>query len=303
MSKNIKAQFSYAISSNFFEGVSKHSIKAEQGEFGAKIFSYSSRNALKDTASDFSKFLKNEYPEIRQVKDIKQEHVKAFLESKKPTCSQATLQQYQTRLDKLGKCCSETYGRKINFKVEVPRKEANTTHSRTIPMKEEDYQKVLSNSRDCDSKIAIQLSHAFGLRVSETIKIRPCDILANRIFIHQSKGGRDRTLEVRTAEQKDIVEKLRTWRSVGFTEPILKVKADSVNNFLKTNLERLGIKEYAEHKTGIHSIRKNYAIRRMDELTVKYPNKTEDQKWNIISKELGHGDGRGDLKRIYLCMY
>ena len=301
MSKNIKAQFNYAISSNFFEGMSKHSIKAEQGEFGAKIFSYSTRNALKDTASDFSKFLRSEYPEIRQVKQIKQEHVMAFLESKKLTCSQATLQQYQTRLDKLGKCCSETYGRKINFKVDVPKKEANTIYSRTIPMQEEDYKKVIANSRECDSKIAVQLSHAFGLRVSETVKIRPCDILANQLHIHQSKGGRDRTLEIRTAEQKDIVEKLRTWRSVGFTEPILKVKADSVNNFLKTNLERQGVKTYKEHKTGIHSIRKNYAIRRMDELTAKYPNKTEEQKWNIISKELGHGEGRSDLMRIYLC--
>lgn len=301
MSKNIKAQLNYAISSNFFEGMSKHSIKAEQGEYGAKIFSYSTRNALKDTATDFSKFLKKEYPEIRQVKNIKQEHISAFLESKKNTCSQATLNAYATRLDKLGKCCSETYGRKINFKVEAPKKEANTTLSRTIPMQEKDYKTVIENSRDCDSKIAIQLSHAFGLRVSETVKIRPCDILGDKLYIHQSKGGRNRTLEIRTTEQKDIIDRLKDWRSVKETEPILKVKADSVNNFLKTNLERQGIKTYSEHKTGIHSIRKNYAIRRMDELSAKYPNKTEEQKWNIISKELGHGEGRGDLMRIYLC--
>ena len=301
MSKNIKSQIFYALESNFHEGMSKHSLKAQNGnrDYGSKIFSYQSLNGLKDTAKDFANFMKSKHPEIKKVVHIRQEHVKEFLDSKVATSRNLTLQTYATRLNKIGICCSETYNKRLNFKVEAPQKEGQSEKIRVGAMEKSDFNKVLETSYNCDSKKAIQLAGAFGLRVSECVHLRPCDINLNNqtIFIHQGKGGRDRTLEIRTNEQKQIITELNKIKGKE-NEPILKVKADSVNQYLSNNLKRLGITKYSMQKTGVHSIRKMYATERYNELRDKGLN--HRKAWDVVSNELGHGKGREDLFKVYV---
>lgn len=297
--KNIKAQFFHAIDCSFKEGVSKHSYKKEYGnDFGNRIFSYQTRSNLKDTARDFASFMKQNHGEIRFVKDIKKEHVSEFLQSKTSSCSAKTLQQYQTRLDKIGKCCAEIFKKEIDYKVKAPEPVSKNEKVRTLAMDRNDLAKVLETGKKSDSLMAIKLSEAFGLRVSETIKIRPKDIQNDTLHIVKSKGGRDRFLEIRTSHQREVLNELKHFRDVPNNKPILKVKADSVNNYLHRNLERNGISKYAEHKTGLHSIRKMYATERYNELRSTGLN--HRKAWDKVSDELGHGKKRDDLFKIYV---
>lgn len=294
MSKNLKNQLFNAIESSFKEGMSKHSYKKEYGDYGGKVFSYRTRENLKDVAKDFSKFMKEHHKEVKLAKDVKKEHIKEFLETKVSSCSSSTIKNYQSRLDKIGRCCSEVYRCNINYKVAVPQNIPKNELTRTISMDKKDYETVIKNGSNCDSKIALKLSKAFGLRVSETIKIKPKDIDFKKgtLFIEKSKGGRDRTLEIRTQEQKEVLKELKNWRHVSPDEKILKVQADSVNNYLRSNLEKNGITKYSEHKTGVHSIRKMYATERYNELKSKGMN--HKKAWGQVSHELGHSRDRDD---------
>ena len=103
MARNLKYQFLNAINQNFKEGMDKHSLKSSGQMNGARVFSYSDRKNLIDVASNFSNWMKQEHPEVKQVKDVNSNHIQGFLNSKKDTCSQATLKQYANKFNKLEK--------------------------------------------------------------------------------------------------------------------------------------------------------------------------------------------------------
>lgn len=302
MSRNLKYQMFSSIDNSFTPNVSKHALKHDLNYEGSRIFSFRTRENLRDTASDFSKFIKQNFPEVKYIRDVKEEHVNAFLESKKDTCSEKTLQQYQTRLEKIGKCCADNFGVKTNFHGKVPVKTGQNDKVRTIAMERGDFEKVLATGKKCESLTAIKVCGAFGLRVSEVLHIKPKDIKRDTLFIERSKGGRDRTLEIRTQEQRDSLKELKQFakeNDVARNENILNVKSNSVNKFLGTILKKLDITKYNDHKTGVHSIRKMYATERYFDLRTK-ENLNHKTAWNIVSSELGHGKNREDLFKIYV---
>ena len=77
--KNIKYQFLLAINNNFRESMDKNSDKANGIRNTNKIYSYASRKNLVKVSSAFGDFMKENYPEIRYVKDIRPEHIQSFL--------------------------------------------------------------------------------------------------------------------------------------------------------------------------------------------------------------------------------
>ena len=308
MGHSLKSQMMYAIQSNFVPGVSKHALKSEGiKDFGGGIFSHSVKHRLNDVAKNFSEFIKKEYG-IKQVKDIKTEHVEAYLKNKIDSgCTPTTVKGYAQSVKKLGLCCREQYGEKTKINWESDPQIYQIKHNekgdsammRTLKMEEKDYQSVLKNARGCQSKECLEVCHAYGLRVEEVISIKAKDVKADSLIVSNAKGGRVRELQADTPEKRAILEKMKEKALyLGENGKLWNVNKGSVNSFLNKNLKRLGITKYDDCKTGVHSIRKNFATREYERYREK--GLSHREAWGIVSSELGHGKDRMELFKVYV---
>lgn len=287
-----------AIESNFRESMDKHSLKHTEGIGGTKIFSYADRKALVDFSSNLSNFIKENYSDVRMVKDITTEQIQAFLNDKAKRCSTNTLEQYTSKLRKLEQLVNKTYNVQVNYRsgYVVP---LGRESVRTVAMSTNDYSKLLKSIKGCRSQAvnAVKLAGIFGLRVSETVNIQSRDIKITEgiMHIHQSKGGRSRDLTIPEG-QKQYLLSLKA--SVNDCERVVKLKENSVNKFLNRQLNAIGLAQYTEHDTGIHAIRKMVAQQYYDKC--REGGQTIQQALNSTSVFLGHGEGRNNLMKHYL---
>lgn len=294
MGHNLKQQMFNAIDKSFRPGESKRTsddIRREES-----IYSYQYKNNLKDLSSNFASYMKDKHSDVKMLRDIKEEHIQGFLKEKESKVSSATLQTYKSGLEKIGVCASNVYNSKINMKCEYKAEQKDKI--RSIAMSESDYNKLMKATEDkqCKSRVAVEVCRAFGLRVSEVIKIRESDIKSNVLHIHESKGGRSRDIQITSEKQKEALSKLLEYKQ-GNKKPILDIKADSVNKWVKSNMNKIGITKYSDNKTGVHSIRKMYAQERYTELRNQgYEHK---KAWGIVSVELGHSEDRMSLFKVY----
>ena len=74
-----------------------------------RIFSYADRSNLVDLASSFAGYMKQTYPQVKEVRNVTLDHVQAFMSAKCDTASQATLDQYASRFSKLERLVNDTY--------------------------------------------------------------------------------------------------------------------------------------------------------------------------------------------------
>lgn len=108
-----------SINKCFSPGDSKRSDRSNpMVDCHTKIYSYAARKELITTAFDFAKFLKQEY-QVKNLKEITPEMSQAFLNKKAATadCKHITIKQYQSRLNKLEKVCSNHVRGPLNFKM------------------------------------------------------------------------------------------------------------------------------------------------------------------------------------------
>lgn len=296
---SVQYQLCQVIDSSFCPGASRHK---DVDYHGQRIVSYADRDALRDTAFDFGKFCRANG--IKWIKDITPEVANKWIEQKANSgCKLSTLKAYASRLDKLGRLTHDVLGYDVNFKADKDKlKERQTADEkiRTVKMERDDLNRALDGMKGkSQSKIAIQLSAAFGLRVSETVKIKAEHIDMQKGILHiiGAKGGRDRDIMIRTDAQRDVLKELLS-RDKGKGEYLLTVKADSVNKALSRAFEKLDITTYKDHKTGLHSIRKLYATERYNELRDR--GMSHKTAWGHVSEELGHGRDREDLFKVYV---
>lgn len=298
MARNLKYQFLNAINQNFKEGMDKHSLKSSGQMNGSRIFSYSDRKNLIDVASNFSNWMKENHSEIKQVKDVNSNHIQGFLNSKKDTCSQATLKQYANKFNKLEKVVNNTYNTNANYKGFAIPTTKEQTKIRNSSMSKSDFKKLetgFSNSKS-SAKTAIQLSAKCGLRVSETTKLQGRDINLSKgvINVVDSKGGRSREVPIRPQDKAYFMD-LKA--SVGYNQRICPVKPNSINKAIQREMEKQGISEKYQD-TSIHSIRKMYAQNEFDRLREEGHSITESLK--EVSVLLGHGEDRMELMQQYV---
>lgn len=103
--KNVRHDMRSAIMNSFREGMNKRDLK-RRNEADGKIFSYGSKFALLDRANDFCKTL----PKGITLNELKPEHVRAYLDEKAKTCTQATLDEYRSELKRIGVCAGLDLG-------------------------------------------------------------------------------------------------------------------------------------------------------------------------------------------------
>ena len=298
MARNLKWQFLNAINNNFKEGMDKHSIKANGQMDGTRIFSYADRENLKDVASNFSNFMKENYNDVKMVKDIKPEHIQNFLNSKANNCSRKTLEQYGSKFNKLENLVNSTYGTNVNYKGFVIPSAKENTKIRNVAMSKNDFKKLESGFANSKSsaKEAIQLSSKLGLRVSETVKLQGRDInlKENTVHINKSKGGRSRDVPIRP-EDKGYFANLKA--QYGEYERICPVQSDSINKAIQRTMERTGIADRYKD-TSVHSIRKMYAQEQFNRY--REQGMEINQALGAVSVDLGHSENRLELMREYV---
>ena len=314
MTRNIKYQIHDSIEASFCPSVGKHMLKTQGiNDFGERIFSYSSMNRLKDVGSDFANFLKQNYPTIKLVKDIKTVHCESFLKAKLDSgCTSTTVKSYAQSLQKLGKCCLYRYGERTqidwstdkNIYQNSAKLDGQTAKIRTLLMDKNDFDKALEKGRECQSKEALKVCWTFGLRSEEVVSIRACDVNEDSLIISNAKGGRVRELVADTDEKRTILARLneiKESRMNAFQNDkigLFTIKKNSVNDYLQTNLRRAEITKYNDAKTGIHSIRKSFATREYDRFRAQ--GLDHKSAWGKVSTELGHGKDRMELFKIYV---
>lgn len=301
---SIKGQVFHVIDSNFNPGQEKRNDKFDDNMDKAKIYSFSERNNLRQTAMELADYCKASY-DVKQLKHISFGMVRRFMKEKAKTCNQTTLNNISSRLNKLEKLVNQTYkSADVNWSYVQVKSLIGEEKLRDIPMDRKDFNKLISYAKDNNltskAVIGVELAGAFGLRVSEVCKLQVRDIdLSNMtLHIHESKGGLSRDLKI-NEEQKILVEKAIS--NKGFLDRIVPIKEDSVNKWIRETLPKVkGIEadKYIKAKTGIHSIRKMWATERYHELMAKGLDDKEAS--NVVSIELGHGENRWDVIKNYI---
>ena len=316
MSHSLKHQFISAIDGCFIIGADKHSIKREmqknnqdkeksgkQKNYDHRIYSYADRKNLRDTAMGFVNFLREKYPDIRYVKQIKSSRCFEFLQSKVNTCTQATIVQYLSRLQKLSRVLNKHYNIHTKYTCEAP-KSSKSGDLRTEVMTREDLKMICDTGSDCVSKRALLLTGETGLRVTSLVRLKVCDVDFEKktLFIFQDKGKRSRTLplnDIAVGYFKSFCAE-KSDQSYIFTPEGSKkhISAGTVDEFLRENAVKCGITKYRDAKTGVHAIRKMVALELYHQKRAEGLNYKEAVMYVI--KYLGHSSYRKDLVRRYL---
>lgn len=303
MSRNLSYQIRDAIEKNFRLEVDKHALKGKHNGSTPIVFSFAERKNLLDTGHDLGKFLTKNF-DVKMIKDVNSNMIQEFLNTKGNTCSQETLGQYVSRINKLQILINKRYKVCVDWKdIVTPASKLGPKKIRDIAMDRTDLNKILDyaykNNLRSKAIIAIELSARFGLRVSETVKLKPMDIDFNnkQLTIYKSKGGRTRVLEISSSNDLNYLKSII--QNVESNKNIVDIKKDSVNMFLVRMEQKLGLREkYSGSKSGVHAIRKMFAQEQYDRFRNLGLSKKESM--DVVSKILGHGKNRNDVIKAYV---
>jgi len=169
-------------------------------------------------------------------------------------------------------------------------------------------EKKLAKISDPYVRLSIRLQAAFGLRREESIKFSPGYAIQDdhiQLKASWTKGGRARTVPIRTDEQRQLLEEVKTQAKGGALIPAHLNYVQQLNRYQR-QLRNAGMKK-------LHGLRHAYAQQRYEEMTGwKAPvaggpaaqSLNEDQHAldlearAVISRELGHN--RVSVSVVYL---
>lgn len=169
-------------------------------------------------------------------------------------------------------------------------------------------EKQLEKVSDEHVRLSLRLQSAFGLRREEAIKFRPNYAIKDdhiKLKASWTKGGRARTVPIRTDEQLELLEEVRKLARGGALIPPNKNYEEQLHRY-ERQVRTAGIRNP-------HGLRHAYAQRRYLELTGwKAPvaggpasqsftieqRALDENARAVISRELGHD--RTSITRIYL---
>ena len=300
--RSIKSQFEYALRESSKFGQSKHLDKESKADTFSNIYSCSSYKALRDTARQFSLFLKTSHSEIRQVRELTPQIVQEWLDAKAASgsWSSRTCEKHYGCMVKLGYLCHNTFHIKDFSKGLTEPTSARTEKVRCKTMEREDYEKLrdkLSESRSPNALRALELSARLGLRSREAACLRVERISLEDRCVRLNEGcknGRPRTVPIR---EQDMPYFEQLCREVGSGYVCGGVKEQSLNHSIRNALRDLGLADKYSCTT-LHSVRKMYARERYQE---ELDSLGDSKKaWDCVSSELGHGSDRMDLFAVYV---
>ena len=300
---NLFGQITHAINDNFDEGIDKHSYRKENGrEMGDKIFSYSEKFRLKDVAKDFTNHIKENFKDVKQVKDIKSEHVQSFLNTK-TNCTQNTVDSYSNSLFKIENTLNSTY-KSCNLtwrgEVSIPSVERQSSNNRGVEsvMSRQDYEKIISYSEENKSQsgYALQIQDFMGVRVEEVARIKLSNIDLEKCIISiEGKGGK--TIEKPIPQDKiSLMQEIKDQNFNGKNDRLFSISGASINKQLNRLQENMNLEKHSNHDIRRLIAQEKYDQYRKDGMSIK-------DAANKTSNWLSHGNGRQDmLERSYIIL-
>lgn len=294
---NLKYQFLTAINQHFKEGMDKHSMKHAGEMDGTRIFSYADRSNLVDLAAGFSEYMKQEHPQIKEVRHITTDHVQGFLAAKSSTATQATLLQYGSRFAKLERLVNDSYKScQVDFhSIVVPSSSKCSGKVRSQMLAASDYQTLLSSTTNTNLRNALVLSYCAGLRASECSKIKASDwhAASGVLRIVDSKGKRTR--EVKVPQQHIVAVNAVMTSTEG---RICSCQTESLQKAFRRQLAACGLA--STYTAGaFHMTRKAYATQLYQEC--RKQGISVQRSLSTVSRSLGHGANRNNLMKQYIC--
>ncbi len=304
--------------------VDKHSQKAqtEQEKQPWRVYSFSAKNNLLDTAHNLSSYLKENY-NITMVKDISSDMCQSWLDHcAKNGCSISTLESYKSNLNKLSHIINRHFGLHKDFSTTVKHELIiDKTSPREFALSKEEIEMIKESIvKPCNSSNYFLFSSFCATRINSVEKLMCRDIIFNKtssysvtVNVIGDKGNRDRTI---TVQDKEFYKLCRSLVSNKNPDSLLfgGIKKDSANRWLNRRLHRLGITVKSQtiggkaiFKKGNHSVRK-FAIQEYFQKQYNYyleqnfmPDAAKRQAEKDVCVRLGHGsEGRGDIIKIYL---
>ena len=297
ISRNLKYQFLTAINNHFAEGMDKHAIKRSGEMNGTRIFSYSDRSNLVDLASGFAEYMKQAHPHIKEVRNITVDHVQGFLATKSSTASQATLDQYSSRFNKLERLVNDSYKScKVDFhSVVVPASSKCTGKVRNQMLAASDYNTLLSSTTNTNLHNALVLSYCAGLRAAECSKIKASDwnAASGTLSIVDSKGKHSRLVKVPLQHVPAVSAIMSSTKG-----RVCDCQTESLQKAFRRQLAACGLAD--TYKAGaFHTARRAYATNLYKECRAH--GMSVQNSLSTVSKSLGHGANRNDLMKQYIC--
>jgi len=194
-------------------------------------------------------------------------------------------------------------------------KESKAWHAHDV-----DPLKVINLAREIDERLAVMLAlqHFFGLRVKESIEIRPANAVVEggtQLEIHEgTKSGRPRRIPIKSDDQKDVIQWARRVADSGNTKRLRWTDCTwnrAQNRFYHLLRYHLGISRKLQGITA-HGLRHGYAqgVYRQETglpspieggALGQIDRQTHHDASSTVSRALGHG--RIDVTASYFGSY
>ena len=275
----------------------KHSMKHAAEMDGTRIFSYADRSNLVDLASCFSEYMKQAYPKIREIRQISPDHVQGFLADKSSIVTQATLDKYSSRFNKLERLENDSYKScNVDFhSVVVPASSKCSGKVRTQMLAPSDYQTLLNSTTNTTLKNALVLSYCCGLRASECSKLKASDwnAASGVLNVVDSKGKHSRLVKVPLQHIPTVSGIMSSAQG-----RVCDCQTESLQKAFRRQLSTCGLAD--TYKVGsLHLARKAYATQLFKDC--RQQGMSVQSSLSVVSKSLGHGANRNDLMKQYIC--
>lgn len=104
--QNLRYRLRTVVFKSYGEHTDKHALK-KAGDDRQRVYSYGSRGALLDRASDFGRWAQERG--VKSVENVTEATVRGYLDSKASTCTQNTLDEYRSEIARLGRLCGQDW--------------------------------------------------------------------------------------------------------------------------------------------------------------------------------------------------
>ena len=323
--RSLFVQSMTAIEASFTLGYDKHSAKkqSEQPDHSWRVYSFAGKANLLDTAHNLCEYIKEHYPEVDKVRQIRPEYCQEWLDSKaKGGCSLNTIETYKSNLVKLSRVINHHFGVHTNFETKVNAELiTDRTSPREFALTPDEVQRVKDSiDKPCHSSNFFIFSSYTCCRVNQVSVLQKRHITFGddgqtvSVLLEKDKGGRKNLIEVTDKEFYSFCRLLTSDK--GENESLFgNIKPNSANRWLNRKLAALSITTPKAKtigtktvlKSGNHSIRKAaiqtyYNKQYQHYLNLGYDHEKADKTAKCdCCVRLSHGsENRFDIIQIYL---
>ncbi|UTI42853.1 hypothetical protein [Niallia sp. RD1] len=289
------------------------------------IFSIRSAKDTLERCNHFVSWLKTNYPEVKKLRQINENHCIEFLTEKKDTCKERTLLSYKNALMKLSHSANVKFGnnafytervRNFNIKQEGERN-GDTKNARQVTKRfytDEQIERILANVKGIYKNPILTMAY-LGARVHELSYIRKEHItLESSDLVYTEKDGfvnKQNTVYIKGKNGKESYRIILP-QYIDFFRSLKENTADGQRVFPQVPKDPKKVRTYigkaiarSAKNSGVDVCYKNHELRKYHSSVAYHYYLSEG--WNkndaaeyVVQRHLSHGSGREDLKKVYL---